>query len=108
MLQIPSMVTSPNPKVARYSSRQVLCVACGRLMSVLQWIFPGGFEFGASSRSDDTTIVERSITMVIYVTMDPSVSAFGYLASKEVRAVGVGNLGLQDRTPVVCSALFIL
>ncbi|KAJ7897497.1 Alpha/Beta hydrolase protein [Mycena leptocephala] len=59
-----------------------------------------GFEFGASSRSDDTSIVERSIAMnepVIYVTMNHRVSAFGFLASKEVRTAGVGNLGLQDQ-----------
>ncbi|KAJ6537898.1 carotenoid ester lipase [Mycena capillaripes] len=69
-------------------------------LPVIAWIFPGGFEFGASSSSDDTTIVERSITMkepVIYVTMNHRVSAFGFLASKEVRAAGVGNLGLQDQ-----------
>jgi hypothetical protein len=34
--------------------------------------------------------------------------AFGFLASKEVRAAGVGNLGLQDRTPIARFALFIL
>ncbi|KAF8173575.1 carotenoid ester lipase precursor [Mycena galopus ATCC 62051] len=69
-------------------------------LPVIAWIFPGGFEFGASSRSDDTTLVERSITMkepVIYVTMNHRVSAFGFLASKEVREAGVGNLGLQDQ-----------
>lgn len=29
--------------------------------------------------------------------MNYRLSAFGFLASKEVKAAGVGNLGLQDR-----------
>jgi len=49
---------------------------------------------------DGTTIVERSIALgepIVYVSMNYRVSAFGFLASKEVRAAGVGNLGLQDQ-----------
>ncbi|KAJ7791515.1 Alpha/Beta hydrolase protein [Mycena olivaceomarginata] len=64
------------------------------------WIFGGGFEIGSPSMYDGTTIVQRSIAMgepVIYVSMNHRLAAFGFLASKEVRAAGVGNLGLQDQ-----------
>ncbi|KAJ6462794.1 carotenoid ester lipase precursor [Mycena vitilis] len=69
-------------------------------LPVVAWIFGGGFELGSPSMYDGTTIVERSIALgepVIYVSMNYRVAAFGFLASKEVRAAGVGNLGLQDQ-----------
>ncbi|KAJ7366220.1 carotenoid ester lipase precursor [Mycena albidolilacea] len=69
-------------------------------LPVVAWIFGGGFELGSPQMYDGTTIVQRSIAMgepVIYVSMNYRVSAFGFLASKEVRAAGVGNLGLQDQ-----------
>ncbi|KAJ7713004.1 Alpha/Beta hydrolase protein [Mycena metata] len=69
-------------------------------LPVVAWIFGGGFELGSPSMYDGTTIVERSIALgepIVYVSMNYRVSAFGFLASKEVRAAGVGNLGLQDQ-----------
>ncbi|KAJ7166299.1 carotenoid ester lipase precursor [Mycena crocata] len=69
-------------------------------LPVVVWIFGGGFELGSPSMYDGVPIVKRSIEMgepVIYVSMNYRVSAFGFLASKEVRAAGVGNLGLQDQ-----------
>ncbi|KAK7050555.1 carboxylic ester hydrolase [Favolaschia claudopus] len=69
-------------------------------LPVVAWIFGGGFELGSTQMYDGTTIVQRSIAMgepVIYVSMNYRVAAFGFLASKEVRAAGVGNLGLQDQ-----------
>ncbi|KAJ7480554.1 carotenoid ester lipase precursor [Mycena latifolia] len=69
-------------------------------LPVVAWIFGGGFELGSPSMYDGKTIVERSIAMgepVIYVSMNYRLSAFGFLASKEVKAAGVGNLGLQDQ-----------
>ncbi|KAJ7914280.1 alpha beta-hydrolase [Mycena leptocephala] len=57
------------------------------------WIFGSGFELGSPSMYDGTTIVERSIALgepVIYVSMNYRLAAFGFLASKEVRAAGVG------------------
>ncbi|KAJ6554988.1 Alpha/Beta hydrolase protein [Mycena vulgaris] len=69
-------------------------------LPVVAWIFGGGFELGSPSMYDGKTIVERSIAMgkpVVYVSMNYRVSGFGFLASKEVRAAGVGNLGLQDQ-----------
>ncbi|KAF8194390.1 alpha beta-hydrolase [Mycena galopus ATCC 62051] len=69
-------------------------------LPVVAWIFGGGFEVGSPQMYDGTTIVERSIALgepVIYVSMNYRLSAFGFLASAEVRAAGVGNLGLQDQ-----------
>ena len=73
-----------------------------------------------NNRYDGGVIVERSIELgdpVIYVSINyrsastshfdaelghnPDLSrltGFGFLASKEVKAAGVGNLGLQDRS----------
>ncbi|KAJ4482483.1 Alpha/Beta hydrolase protein [Lentinula aciculospora] len=69
-------------------------------LPVLVWIFGGGFELGGPQMYDGTTIVERSLELdepVIYVSMNYRVSAFGFLASQEVKDAGVGNLGLQDQ-----------
>ncbi|KAJ3770486.1 Alpha/Beta hydrolase protein [Lentinula raphanica] len=69
-------------------------------LPVLVWIFGGGFELGGPQMYDGTTIVERSIELdepVIYVSMNYRVTAFGFLASQEVKDAGVGNLGLQDQ-----------
>ncbi|KIK61899.1 hypothetical protein GYMLUDRAFT_243065 [Collybiopsis luxurians FD-317 M1] len=69
-------------------------------LPVLVWIFGGGFELGGTSITDGTSIVERSIELkepVIYISMNYRVSAFGFLASQEVKDAKVGNLGLQDQ-----------
>ncbi|KAJ7644706.1 carotenoid ester lipase precursor [Roridomyces roridus] len=69
-------------------------------LPVVVWIFGGGFELGSPAMYDGTTIVQRSIDLgepVIYVSMNYRISAFGFLASKEIREAGVGNLGLQDQ-----------
>ncbi|KAJ7443860.1 Alpha/Beta hydrolase protein [Mycena latifolia] len=74
--------------------------ATATLLPVVVWIFGGGFEIGGTAMYDGVPIVRRSIRMkqpVIYVSMNYRVAAFGFLASKEVRAAGVGNLGLQDQ-----------
>ncbi|RDB14741.1 Lipase 4 [Hypsizygus marmoreus] len=67
---------------------------------VVVWIFGGGFEVGGTSLYDGGVIVDRSIGLgspVIYVSMNYRVTGFGFLASKEVKSAGVGNLGLQDQ-----------
>ncbi|KAH9850188.1 carotenoid ester lipase precursor [Lenzites betulinus] len=73
----------------------------GAKLPVVAWIFGGGFELGSPSMYDGGGIVSRSITLgepVIYVSMNYRYStAYGFLASKEVKAAGVGNLGLQDQ-----------
>lgn len=69
-------------------------------LPVLVWIFGGAFEFGGTSMYDGSSIVERSIELnepVIYVSMNYRVAGLGFLASQEVQAAGVGNLGLQDQ-----------
>ncbi|KAF9018964.1 carotenoid ester lipase precursor [Hymenopellis radicata] len=69
-------------------------------LPVAVWFFGGGFELGGTSMYDGSSIVQRSIALgepVIYVSMNYRVSAFGFLAGKEVKEAGVGNLGLHDQ-----------
>ncbi|TFY81776.1 hypothetical protein EWM64_g2235 [Hericium alpestre] len=71
-------------------------------LPVVVWIFGGGFQVGGTATYGDPSekMVERSMQLgqpMIYVSMNYRVSALGFLASKEVRAAGVGNLGLQDQ-----------
>ncbi|KAH7906741.1 Alpha/Beta hydrolase protein [Hygrophoropsis aurantiaca] len=69
-------------------------------LPVVVWIFVGGFELGGTSTYDGGTIVNRAIELdvpAVYVSMNYRVSAFGFLASQEVKDAGVGNLGLQDQ-----------
>jgi len=75
-------------------------IPSGTKLSVVVWIFGGGFEFGGSSTYDGNVIVQRSIDLgepVVYVSMNYRVSLFGFLASQEVKDAGVGNLGLHDQ-----------
>ncbi|KAI1788851.1 carotenoid ester lipase precursor [Ganoderma leucocontextum] len=72
----------------------------GAKLPVAVWIFGGGFELGGTDTYDGGVIVRRSIELnepVVYVSMNYRVSAFGFLASQEVKDAGVGNLGLQDQ-----------
>ncbi|KAF9049513.1 alpha/beta-hydrolase [Hymenopellis radicata] len=69
-------------------------------LPVVVWIYGGGFEVGGTSGYDGYVIVNRSIALeepIIYVSMNYRLSAFGFLASKEVKEAGIGNLGLQDQ-----------
>ncbi|KAF8272611.1 Alpha/Beta hydrolase protein [Lactarius quietus] len=69
-------------------------------LPVVVWIYGGGYETGSTTLYDGTVIVNRSIALqqpVIYVSMNYRLSAFGFLASQEVKDAGVGNLGLWDR-----------
>ncbi|KII93361.1 hypothetical protein PLICRDRAFT_100054 [Plicaturopsis crispa FD-325 SS-3] len=72
----------------------------GSKLPVVVWIFGGGFEQGSPTIYDGGVIVKRSIALdepVIYVSLNYRVTAFGFLASKEVKDAGVGNLGLRDQ-----------
>ncbi|TFY80547.1 hypothetical protein EWM64_g3464 [Hericium alpestre] len=69
-------------------------------LPVLLYIFAGGFELGGPSGWDGRPIVERSIEIgepIVYVSLSYRINAFGFLASEEVKAAGVGNLGLYDQ-----------
>jgi carboxylesterase type B len=72
----------------------------GEMLPIVVWIYGGGFEDGATASYNGTIIVNRSIALnepVIYVSMNYRLSAFGFLASQEVKDAGVGNLGLRDQ-----------
>ncbi|KAI0053997.1 alpha beta-hydrolase [Auriscalpium vulgare] len=69
-------------------------------LPVVIWIFGGGFEIGGTATYDGDGVVSRSIELgqpIIFVSMNYRLSAFGFLAGKEVKEAGVGNLGLQDQ-----------
>ncbi|THH21401.1 hypothetical protein EW146_g162 [Bondarzewia mesenterica] len=72
----------------------------GLKLPVLVWIFGGSFEIGTAAGFNGGVVVQRSLdlgTPVIYVNMNYRLSLFGFLGGEEVKAAGVGNLGLQDR-----------
>ncbi|KII88128.1 hypothetical protein PLICRDRAFT_140103 [Plicaturopsis crispa FD-325 SS-3] len=69
-------------------------------LPVVVWIYGGGFSSGSTSIYSGVPLVERSVALgepVIYVSMNYRLNAFGFLASKEVKEAGVGNLGLHDQ-----------
>ncbi|KAF8262660.1 carotenoid ester lipase precursor [Lactarius quietus] len=77
----------------------------GSRLPVVVWIYGGGFERGSTTTYDGGIIVNRSLALnepVIYVSMNYRLSAFGFLASQEVKDAGVGNLGLQDQRMALC------
>ncbi|KAF8303314.1 carotenoid ester lipase precursor [Clavulina sp. PMI_390] len=69
-------------------------------LPVFVWIFGGGFELGATSTYPGDGMVDHSITMgqpVIFVSMNYRLNGPGFMGGKEIKAAGVGNLGLQDQ-----------
>jgi hypothetical protein len=69
-------------------------------LPVLFWIFGGGFELGATSMYDGTSLVAESVAQgkpVIFVAVNYRVGGFGFMPGKEVLADGSGNLGLLDQ-----------
>lgn len=54
----------------------------------------------ATAMYDGAVIVDRSVaqgTPIIMVSINYRLNGFGFMASKEIKAAGVGNLGLHDR-----------
>ncbi|KAJ7223905.1 Alpha/Beta hydrolase protein [Mycena haematopus] len=69
-------------------------------LPVLVWIYGGAFEIGNSPDTEVRPVVERSIATgepVIIATPNYRLSAFGFLAGKEVGEAGISNLGLRDQ-----------
>lgn len=69
-------------------------------LPVMYFIYPGGFNYGASWQLSPDPIVKKSIEMglpVIWVSANHRMNAFGFLGGREVGAAGVGNLGLKDQ-----------
>ncbi|KAH9970751.1 Alpha/Beta hydrolase protein [Lactifluus volemus] len=72
----------------------------GANLPVVAWIYGGGFEVGTTEIYNASRIVLRSIELgepIVYVSMNYRLSAFGFLASQEVKDAAVGNLGLHDQ-----------
>ncbi|KAJ7305572.1 Alpha/Beta hydrolase protein [Mycena albidolilacea] len=69
-------------------------------LPVLVYIFGGGWDIGNSRDVDMFPIVTRSLELdepVIVVAINYRLTAFGFLASKEVSSAGISNLGLRDQ-----------
>ncbi|KAF6790735.1 carboxylesterase family protein [Colletotrichum sojae] len=71
-------------------------------LPVLVWIYGGGFTAGGSAdpRYNTTYMVQQSVAIgkpVIAVSINYRVGGFGFLASREVVAAGVANIGLFDQ-----------
>ncbi|OAX31731.1 alpha/beta-hydrolase [Rhizopogon vinicolor AM-OR11-026] len=71
-------------------------------LPVAIWIFGRGLESGSTRASpfDGSVVVNNLIALsvpVVYVRINYRLTAFGFLASEEVKQTGVGNLGLQDQ-----------
>ncbi|KAF2028836.1 alpha/beta-hydrolase [Setomelanomma holmii] len=69
-------------------------------LPVLFWIFGGGFELGATSMYDGTSLVAESVAQgkpIVFVAVNYRVGGFGFLPGKEILADGSANLGLLDQ-----------
>ncbi|KAF5315368.1 hypothetical protein D9619_007115 [Psilocybe cf. subviscida] len=72
----------------------------GGKLPVIMWIYGGGFEVGDTSANPGDSVVARSIALgepVIYVSANYRLNAFGFLGGNEVKAAGLGNIGLRDQ-----------
>ncbi|KAI0699615.1 carotenoid ester lipase precursor [Cerioporus squamosus] len=77
-------------------------VSADAKLPVLFWIYGGSFTDGSNAMLayNGTAIVQRSIELskpVIYVALNYRLHVFGFLGGEEVKAAGVGNLGLHDQ-----------
>ncbi|KIM38333.1 hypothetical protein M413DRAFT_30177 [Hebeloma cylindrosporum] len=111
----PQQLLSPNPLFPpgtspTYESEDCLSVNVLRpngvnvssKLPVAVWIYGGGFEVGSSEQYDalNTRMVERSIALgkpLVLVSVNYRISAYGFLAGKEIEKEGLGNIGLYDQ-----------
>jgi carboxylesterase type B len=69
-------------------------------LPVLFWVFGGGFELGATSMYDGTSLVAQSAAQgkpIIFVAVNYRVGGFGFMPGKELMNDGSTNLGLLDQ-----------
>ncbi|KAG8906279.1 hypothetical protein FRB99_007216 [Tulasnella sp. 403] len=69
-------------------------------LPVFVWIYGGAFTMGSTEQYTGENIVKRSIEIgspIIYVSFNYRLAALGFLGGSQVKAEGIGNLGLQDQ-----------
>lgn len=69
-------------------------------LPVIFWIYGGGFLFGSTNTYDGSSMLAEGISNnmpFIYVAVNYRLNGFGFLPGAEVRANGIGNLGLLDQ-----------
>ncbi|KAH8178420.1 carboxylesterase family protein [Sarocladium implicatum] len=72
----------------------------GDKLPVLFWIFGGGFELGATSMYDATSLLAEASKQnqdFVYVAVNYRVAGFGFMNGKEILEDGASNLGLLDQ-----------
>ncbi|KAF8162761.1 carotenoid ester lipase precursor [Crassisporium funariophilum] len=101
----PELHVAPGPESEDCLSINVIKPTSARStegLPVIVWIYGGGYLVGDTAAYDamGVRIVRRSVELgqpVVFVSMNYRVSAYGFLAGKEVLREGVGNLGLRDQ-----------
>ncbi|KAL1942493.1 hypothetical protein VTO73DRAFT_6095 [Trametes versicolor] len=72
----------------------------GAHLPVLAYIYGGGFTSGSTAQNPGDALVKRAIELyqpIIFVAMNHRLGPFSFLGGKEIKAAGVGNLGLHDQ-----------
>ncbi|EKD03334.1 hypothetical protein A1Q2_02363 [Trichosporon asahii var. asahii CBS 8904] len=72
----------------------------GDNLPVLFWIYGGGFELGWSSMYDGSLLVKSGLDVgkpFVFVAVNYRVAGWGFMPGKQVKAEGIGNLGLLDQ-----------
>ncbi|KAJ3514034.1 hypothetical protein NLJ89_g2603 [Agrocybe chaxingu] len=72
----------------------------GEKLPVLVYIHGSGFILGHTGQARGDTLVRRSVELgapVILVTTAYRLNAFGFLGGKEIKAAGLGNIGIRDQ-----------
>ncbi|KAL7931713.1 alpha/beta-hydrolase [Trichoderma chlorosporum] len=72
----------------------------GDKLPVVFWIFGGGFQLGATTTYDGTSLLTTAVAQgqpFIYVAVNYRVAGFGFLPGAEILRNGSANLGLLDQ-----------